>query len=553
MKRTTKLSKFGRAFFLFLLLAFLIFPLARLLVVPYLSPELKEFWQRILESSSIAKSLKMTLAFSAMVTIFSVILGVFWAWVLSRTDFPMKKQFRTWTSLPYAIPPFIGAISWIYLANPSNGLINQLMGTGFLNIYSFTGLVFVETSFLYTFVFLSTSSALDLMDSSFEEAARTSGATPFQTFFKITLPLIKPSILNSALLVFLAVVASFGVPALIASPAGFKVITTEIYQLQKMGTMSGLQNSILLSSLLLIFSILIIMVSQFVNSKRKMSLVTGKTSRPSLIKLKSLKPFYVLSLILFLIVVLVAPFIGVLLSATSQIQGQLTIDNFTFNHFHRVLFETEELYRAFSNSLIMAASSALLCTVFALFLGYLQTQTDMKGKTWVELFVALPYSAPGTVIALSLILSFSQNFFGIPFSIYNTIWMFIIAFVLRYLNFSFKLVTDNYRQIHSHLIEAASTSGASFFQIIRFIWIPLLRPSLLASFFLVFVPSLSELTMSIFLTGPGLETIGTLIFQMQEYSDNIGGGAAVLSTFIFVFVILMNSLVKFFSKGKYGL
>ncbi len=536
-----------------ILLAFLIYPLARLLIVPYLNEQLKEFWERLFESSSIAKSLKLTLAFSSFVTFFSVIIGVFWAWVLSRTDFPWKKRFRTLTSLPYAIPPFIGAISWIYLANPSNGLINQIFGAGFLNIYSFTGLVFVETSFLYTFVFLSTISSLDQMDSSFEEAARTSGATPTQTFFKITLPLISGSIMNSALLVFLAVVASFGVPALIAGPAGFKVMTTEIYQLQKMGTMSGLQTSILLASLLLLFSILIILISQFLSSQKKISLVTGKAVKPSLIKLKKLKPLFVIGLILFLAVVLLAPFLGVFLSATSQIQGELSLSNFTFNHFHRVLFETEEIYRAFSNSIVIAASAASLCSLFALFLGYLQTQTDIKGKSLIDLFVTLPYSAPGTVIALALIISFSQNFFGFSFSIYNTIWMFVIAFVLRYLNFSFKIVTDNYRQIHSHLIEAAATSGASFTQIIRLIWIPLLRPSLIASFFLVFVPSLSELTMSIFLTGPGLETIGTLIFQMQEYSDNIGGGAAVLSTLIFVFVILMNSLVKFFSHGKYGL
>lgn len=284
-----------------------------------------------------------------------------------------------------------------------------------------------------------------------------------------------------------------------------------------------------------------------------MALVTGKTAKPSLIQLKSSKIFFLLFSFLFLFLVLIAPFLGVLLSATSQVQGTLNMQNFTNAHFHRVLFETEEIYRALTNSLIIAVSTAVICSALALILGYLQTQTRMRGKTLVDLFISLPYSAPGTVIALALILSFSQNFFGLPFSIYNTLWMFVIAFTLRYLNFSFRLVTDNYRQIHQHLIEAAATSGASFFQIIRFIWIPLLRPSLMAAFFLVFVPCLSELTMSIFLTGPGLETIGTLIFQMQEYSDNIGGGASVLSTFIFVFVILMNSVVKFFSKGKYGL
>lgn len=527
------------------------------MLTPYLNENFKEFWTRLVDSSSLLKSVRMTFYFAGLVTVLSVALGLFWAWILTRTDLPLKKRLRTWTSLPYAVPPFIGAISWIYLANPSNGLINQLfrpfLSEKFLNIYSFSGLVFVETSFLYTFVFLALTSALDQMDSSFEEAARTSGATPFQTFFRITLPLILPSIVNSALLVFLAAIASFGVPALIASPAGFKVLTTEIFQLQKMGTMSGLQTSILLSSLLLLFSVVLILASQILSHRKRGALVTGKTSRPSLIPLKRLRYPILAFMFTFLGIVLLTPFLGVFLSATSLVQGTLSVENFTWAHFHRVLFETEEIGRAFSNSLIIASCTGVISSLIALILGYIQTQTSMRGKNLIDLFVSLPYSAPGTVIALALILSFSQNFFSLPFSIYNTLSLFVIAFVLKYLNFSFKIVTENYKQIHSHLIEAAQTSGASFLQIFRLIWIPLLRPSLVASFFLVFVPSLSELTMSLFLTGPGLETIGTLIFQMQEYSDNIGGGASVLSTLIFIFVLTMNSVVKIFSKGKYGL
>lgn len=538
---------------LFLLLLFLAYPLGRLLVIPYLNDDFMELLNRILNSGSLLKSLRMTFYFSTLVTLFSVIIGLFWAWVMTRTDLSLYRSIKTLISLPYAIPPFIGAISWIYLANPSNGLINQVAGHSLLNIYSLTGLVFVETSFLYTFVFLSTSAALEHMDASFEEAARTAGANNIQTFFKITLPLIFPSVLNSALLVFIAAIASFGVPALIGGPAGFKVITTEIFQLQKMGTMNGLKTSILLSSFLLLFSIVFIVLSQTLTSDKKLSLVSGKSSRKSLVELKALRPWVLTLLFSFLGVVLILPFSGVFLSATSLVQGRVDFQNFTLTHFQRILFETEDLVRALKNSLIIAFTVGILSSLIALFLGYLQTQTNLKGKSWVDLFVAIPYSAPGTVIALSLILAFSQNFFGLPFSIYNSLWMFVIAFTLKYLNFSFKIVTENYKQIHPYLIEAAETSGASFVQVFRFIWLPLLRPALIASFFLVFVPSLSELTMSLFLTGPGMETLGTLIFQLQEYSDNIGGGASVLSTLIFIFVIAMNFAVKKLSKGKYGL
>ena len=103
------------------------------------------------------------------------------------------------------------------------------------------------------------------------------------------------------------------------------------------------------------------------------------------------------------------------------------------------------------------------------------------------------------------------------------------------------------------LAEAAHVAGAGWFTVMRTIWFPLMKPALVASWFLVFMPAMTELTMTILLTGPGLETLGTLIFQMQDYSDASGGGAAVLSLCTVMGVIALNTFVKFVSKGKYGL
>lgn len=538
----------------FILFLFFIFPLGKLVAVPFFTYEnTSELFQKIFDNPSNWKSVKNTAFFASAVTLICALIGLPLAWLISRTRIAGASFLKTLVSLPYAIPPFIGAIAWIYLANPSNGLINQLFGESFLNIYSMTGLIFVESCFLYTFVFLNLTASLDQMDPSLEEAARTSGASPLQIFFKITLPLVRPALINSCLLVFLAACASFGVPALIGGPGRIRVLTTEIYQLQKMATTTGLQMSILLSSLLLLFSIAVIMISRALSSRAKTSLVTGKSSRTSLIDLGSFQWPALVFIWLLIWVVLVLPFLGIFLSATSKIQGNVGFEFFTWSHFSRVLFETEELGRAFRNSLILAFSVSMICSVLALVYGYIETQTNSKVKSFLSVFISLPYSAPGTVVALALIISFSQSFFGIPFSIYNTLMMFVMAYTMKFLNFSFKIVGDNFNQIHPHLIEAAQTSGARTFQVIRHIWIPLLRPSLIASFFLVFVPSLTELTMSVFLTGPGLETLGTMIYQLQEYSDNIGGGAAVLSTFVFIFVVLSNWLVKKLSKGKYGL
>ena len=156
-------------------------------------------------------------------------------------------------------------------------------------------------------------------------------------------------------------------------------------------------------------------------------------------------------------------------------------------------------------------------------------------------------------MALALIITFSGSFMGIFPSLYNTAVLILIAYVVKYLSFAVKTTSDAYRQIDEVLAEAARVSGASWLQVMLHIWLPLLRPALVAGWFLVFMPVMSELTMTVLLTGPGLETIGTVIFQLQEYADASGGGASVLAVIVIAAVIAINFLVKRVSRGKYGL
>ena len=157
------------------------------------------------------------------------------------------------------------------------------------------------------------------------------------------------------------------------------------------------------------------------------------------------------------------------------------------------------------------------------------------------------------MVALALIMTFSGRLFGVLPSLYNTLALLWLAYVTKYLNFSVRTAGDGFSQIHDCLGEAARVSGASWFQSLRTIWMPLLKPSLVAAWFLVFMPVFSELTMTVMLSGPGMETVGTLLFQLQEYADVSGGGAAVLALVIVMSVTAVNVIVKTVSKGKYGL
>ncbi len=532
---------------LIIIACFFIAPQLHLFFMPKISDFLNVF-----SNENTLKAIKNTILVSGSVGLLCVFLGVPLSWILTRTDLPMKNNFRSWFCLPYAIPPFVGAIGWIILANPTSGVLNQWFGLH-LNIYSFWGLVWVETSFLFTFVLLTALTILDRMDSSLEEAARLSGASGLRVFIDIALPLLKPAMVNGFILSTLATAASFGVPALIGGPARIYLMTTQIYTYQRMGTADGIQMSIAVSAILGLSTLILLYGSQFILGLNKNYTVGGKSARPSLVPLGNKKIPILLILSALIFVILFIPVMGVMLSALSPVQGSWSFSGLSFANFTRVLFETEETLRALSQSFFLGVAAAVICTAFSFFFNYFLIRTTWFGRTFSSIAVSLPFSTPGTVLALALILAFSRGFFGIGPSLYNTLWIILLAYVVKYMSLSLKTIGDGYQQIHPSLEEAARISGAGWWAIMRTIYWPLLSTALMASAFLVFMPIISELTMTILLTGPGLDTVGPLIFQFQEYSDVGGGGASVLSVIVIFFVLVLNFSLKKFSKGRYGL
>ncbi len=507
---------------------------------------------KIFESKSTLIAMKNTVLVSLGTGFLSLLLALPLSWVLTRTNLPGTKIFRSLFCLPYAIPPYIGAMAWIYLANPKTGLFNILLGEGFFNIYSYGGLIWVLSTFFYTFVLLSLLGALDKMDPSLEEAARLSGAGPFRVFFDITMPIIRPSIMSGVLLVFLAAAASFGVPAMIGNPANIYLMTTRIYTFQKMGSMGGIYTAGSLSILLLALAVLTLYINQKI-IRGHYSTVGGKSSRPGLVDLKKYKWPIFSVLMIFFSLVFIIPLIGISITALSKLQGVLAFSNFGFQNFYKIFFEVEETPRALMNSLKLGIFAASIATFWGLILAYFRHRAPYKGSRLTEIMASLPYATPGTVLAFAFILAFGQRIFGLNLSLYNTLALIVLAYTAKYLNFALRTTSDGIAQIDPVLEEAARVAGASWWTTITTIWIPLLKPVLISSWFLVFMPCFSELTMTILLTGPGLETLGTLIFQLQEYGDASGGGAAVLALVTIFMVAFINYFIKYISKGKYGL
>jgi iron(III) transport system permease protein len=507
--------------------------------------------QRVLNNSLTKKAMLNTLLVSILTSIFSVVFATPLAWVLSRVDIKFSKTWTTLFSLPYAIPPFVGAIAWINLASPSSGLLSKVIGENVLDIYSLSGLVFVLTSFFYTYILLSLLGGLKNIDSSLEEAARLSGANGFKVFFDISLPLLWPNIKSSALLVFLASAASFGVPALIGSPGGIYLLTTRIYMFQKMGSLNGISAASLLSFFLIFLAILIVFIQQLLNKNNIGSVVQGKSSRISKMNLgKNQKLVQVILFSLFSILFLL-PIMSITFSSLSKVQGVFSFSNLTFQNFSHLIFEMPEFLTSVKNSLYLSVTVATVSVAVGLVLSYIEVRTNIFGRTLVRSIPTIPFSTPGTVLALAILLSFGRRMGNI--SLYNTLFLIGIAYFVKYLSFAVRTISDGMRQIDSSLEESSVLCGATFFRRMVDLWFPILRSVIISAWFLIFMPCFSELTMTILLTGPGLETLGTLLFQLQEYGDSGGGGAASLCVLLIGFILMINFVIKKISKGSYGL
>ena len=228
--------------------------------------------------------------------------------------------------------------------------------------------------------------------------------------------------------------------------------------------------------------------------------------------------------------------------------GNITLRNFTR------LWDIQNIRRAFGNSFFLAAASGLIVTVVALAVAYVALKGGLRrfhGVKLMQAMVTVPYSVPGTVIALAMILAFSQPLPGSGIKLYGTIWILLVAYVARFMNLGYNNITGAISQIDNTLEEASRSAGANHLQTFGNIMLPLLRPSLYGSFFLVAAPTLSEITLSSLLWSVGSETVGTVVFSAQEEGKILL--TAALAVILIAVSLLVNFLVRRLSGDDIGI
>jgi iron(III) transport system permease protein len=546
------------------LVAFALLPLAVLLaralwgLEPGHSP-----WLDALSSPRTWSGALHSLWISAGTSLVTVLLGVPPAWLMARTDLPGASALRTALAMPYAIPPWLLAIGWITLLNPRSGLLNDAwrLATGatepLFDLYSIPGMIFVLGLAYFPLVMLQVSAALASMDPSLEEAARTSGARPLRVAWEITLPLVMPAIGSGALLTFLIALASFGVPYLIGHPGRVEVLTTAIYNAIDVGTPAARAEAIALASLLGLVAALALALNGLL-VRRGRALLGGKAGRPSLVALGRWRWVAAAALWALVALSLFVPLATLLLTSLTGAWGLgLSWDNLSLVNYREVLQDRRTL-GAIWLSTWLAAATATLCVLIAAAAAWLRARTQLPGRRALPFLAELPYAIPGTVLAMGLLLTFSQDLWlglgGVLYlklALLNTASLLLIAYCVKFLAFGLRGADAALTQLDPSLEEAARTCGASPLRVFAQIVLPLMRPSLVAAWVLIFLPALGEVTMSILLFGPQTRTLGVLLFDYQSYESP--PRAAVLATLLAAAVLLGNLAVKRLSKGKLGI
>ena len=500
-------------------------------------------------------ALKNTLIAATCTMILGTLLAFPLAWLVGRTNLYGRKFFRSLFVMTYMVPPYVGAMAWLRLLNNNVGTINLLIRSLFglnitegpLNIYSLGGLIWVLTTFYFPYAFITISRAMEKMDPSLEEASRVSGASPLKTVLKITLPMMTPSLIAGALLVFVCAASCYGIPSIIGAPGNVHTVTTRIIDYFGLGV-KGINDATGLAVFLIVIALIVLFLSDVIVAKKQYITVSGKSTQPNRVDLRKWRIPLTVLVSLFAFIAVAVPFATVFSTSFKTDVGKSLWEpgNFTLNQWN-ALFRDETLM-CLKNSLIFGAVAATVGIVISCTMSYLMQRTTIRGRKIPNFLITLGSGTPSVVIALGLIMTMRGDF-GI--NLYNTAAILIIAYLIKYLMMGMRTVSSAMSQIHVSLEECSQISGASWMKTMLRITGPLIFPSIAAGWFLIFIPSFYELSMTALLYSSDTKTIGFQLYQYWTFTSQ--PQACAMASGILLFVVALNFLLNRLTHGEFSI
>jgi iron(III) transport system permease protein len=462
----------------------------------------------------------------------SFVIGATVAFLVERTDTPFRGAFHLLAIVSFALPGLLVAMAWTLIASPNIGWANTVLQNAFalssppFNIYSMGGMIWALASHNFPLAYMLMAPAFRVVDTRMEEAALVAGARGHQIAARVTLPLLRPAILSTLLLLFIRGIESFEVPRIIGMPGRIQVFTTEIQDATstlppRFGVAGALSMTLLALCLVTIY-----FYRRATLRADAFATLSGKGHGIKRLAMGTWRwPLSITTAILFALL-LGLPLFTLLWQSffhnvTAPQWGLLTtlsLDNY------RYLIAYPVFREAALDSFVLGLMAATIVVAVTFVMAWVTQRGTSRRFSWaIDALMFAPVAIPSIIIGAAVLFAYLI----LPIPIYNTLWILLVAYLTLYLPYGMRFASSGLAQISRELEEVAQISGANLIQIFRRVLLPLLAPILIAAWLYVFVLVVRELAASIFLAGPHTHVLATVSLTLWEGGGSIGAVCAL--------------------------
>lgn len=462
----------------------------------------------------------------------SFAIGATVAFLVERTDTPLRGAFHMLAIVSFALPGLLTAMAWTLIASPNIGWANTMLQNTFalssppFNIYSMGGMILALASHNFPFAYMLMAPAFRVVDTRLEEAALVAGAHGRQIAARVTLPLLRPAILSTLLLLFIRGVESFEVPRIIGMPGRIQVFTTEIQDaVSTLPPRFGMAGALSMT-LLALCLVTIYFYRRATLRADAFATLSGKGHGSKRLALGAWRwPLSLAMVVLFvfllglpLFTLLWQSFFDNVTAPQWSLLRALSLDNY------RYLIDYPVFREAALDSFVLGMMAATIVVALTFVMAWVAQRGTSRRFAWViDALIFAPVAIPSIIVGAAVLFAYLI----LPIPIYNTLWILLVAYLTLYLPYGMRFASSGLAQISRELEEVAEISGANLLQIFRRVLLPLLAPILIAAWLYVFVLVVRELAASIFLAGPHTHVLATVSLTLWEGGGSIGAVCAL--------------------------
>ena len=517
---------------------FLLYPMAYLIRQSVMDPETGGFtmayFTKFFSKSYYFDTLLNSFKVSITATVFSIAIGTPLAYLFTIFKIRGKGLLNILIVVASMSAPFIGAYSWILLLGRS-GVITTFfkdLGITIPDIYGFGGIVLVMTLQLFPLVFLYAKGALKNIDNSLIEAAENLGCSGIACFFKVVVPLIMPTLLAAALLVFMRSFADFGTPMLIGE--GYRTFPVVLYTefINEVGGSDGFAAAI--AVIAIIITTLVFLVQKYVSNKNAFALNSMHPVEEHQAPKGHLAVYLIVG-------IAVLPQAYVIYTSFKNTQGKIFVEGYSLQSYETAV---GKLGSSIQNTIIIPLLALIVIVLLAVLIAYLVVRRRNALTNVVDILSMIPYIVPGTVLGIALLIGFNKP----PILISGTMLIMVVALIIRRLPYTIRSSVAILQQIPMSIEEAAISLGASKMKAFFRITVPMMASGIVSGAILSWVTMISELSTAIILYTGRTKTLTVAIYT--EVIRGNYGTAAALSTIMTVLTVLSLLLFSKLNGGK---